>query len=88
MTTTAAANAPVANDPGTTAIGHVDALQASTSTPSASEATALARWELENGASNAAAGAAAEAWFAHDADAERALLAAKPWSSDPRYFKR
>ena len=32
----------------------------------AAEASALARWELENTARDAAAGAAAEAWFAHD----------------------
>ena len=54
----------------------------------AAEASALARWELENNARDAAAGAAAEAWFAHDAEAERAQLQAKPWAADPRYFKR
>lgn len=54
----------------------------------AAEASALARWELENTARDAAAGAAAEAWFAHDAEAERAQLQAKPWATDPRYFKR
>ena len=62
-------------------------LSTSTSTSTA-EASALARWELENNARDAAAGAAAEAWFAHDADAERAQLQAKPWARDPRYFKR
>ena len=58
------------------------------SASAAAEASALARWELENNARDAAAGAAAEAWFAHDADAERAQLQAKPWAQDPRYFKR
>ena len=43
---------------------------------SAAEASALARWELENNARDAAAGAAAEAWFAHDAEAERDQLQA------------
>lgn len=72
MTNDAASNAP--------AIDLTSALTA--------EASALARWELENNARDAAAGAAAEAWFAHDAEAERAQLQAKPWAQDPRYFKR
>lgn len=58
------------------------------SATAAVEASALARWELENTARDAAAGAAAEAWFAYDAEAERAQLQAKPWAADPRYFKR
>lgn len=77
MTNEAASNAPAA------AINAVDLTSTSTA-----EASALARWELENNARDAAAGAAAEAWFAHDAEAERAQLQAKPWAQDLRYFKR
>jgi hypothetical protein len=46
---------------------------------------ALARWTLEN---DAATHAAADAMYAADADAERALAAARPWARDVHYFKR
>lgn len=49
---------------------------------------AQARWELENEVQNVAGPADLDALYRYDAEEQKALLAAKPWTRDPHYFKR
>ena len=49
---------------------------------------AQARWELENEVQNLAGPADLDALYRYDAEEQKALLASKPWTRDPHYFKR
>ncbi|PRW58194.1 COP9 signalosome complex subunit 5b-like [Chlorella sorokiniana] len=48
---------------------------------------ALKRWELENNVQEASA-SDMDALYRYDADEQKAIQDAKPWKSDPHYFKR
>ena len=48
---------------------------------------ALKRWELENNVQEASA-SDMDALYRYDADEQKAIQEAKPWKSDPHYFKR
>lgn len=62
--------------------------QAAAGDQQATISNAQARWELENEVQNVAGPADLDALYRYDADEQKALLASKPWTRDPHYFKR